>query len=274
MTAGAAAGAQPPVVIPAYNEAATIRDVVERALSPRASGGSSSTTARPTHTVACLAGLPRRLMPATSRNLGQGRLSGGFAGRAREAPGAASGVVTMDGDGQHDPGRSAARSSPPRRCARTRSSSARGCTRASRCRAALLRQPLRRLLDRRGRRDGRLPTRSPGSAITPATVFATLGLPHDRRAASFVLESEVLIAAARAGIDGRVRADLRCAMRPRARASHSASGVRHRTHRRMIVGRAGSAAASIRLVSAAGARRRRSPRHGVRDASPVYAREP
>jgi glycosyltransferase involved in cell wall biosynthesis len=87
------------VVIPAYNEAATIRDVAERALAQLADvivvdDGSTDSTRRE------LAGLPLTLISNPS-NLGKGAsLWRGFALALAEG---ADAVVTLDGDAQHRP---------------------------------------------------------------------------------------------------------------------------------------------------------------------------
>lgn len=86
-------------VIPAYNEAATIRDVARRALAQLAhvivvDDGSSDGTA------AALAGLPLTLISNPS-NLGKGAsLWRGFVAALAEG---ADAVATLDGDAQHSP---------------------------------------------------------------------------------------------------------------------------------------------------------------------------
>ena len=87
------------VVIPAYNEAATIRGVAERALAqiPRVivvDDGSGDGTA------AALEGLPVTLV-RNPRNLG--KAASLWRGMALALAVEASGVVTLDGDGQHRP---------------------------------------------------------------------------------------------------------------------------------------------------------------------------
>lgn len=87
------------VVIPAYSEAGTIRDVVSRTLDqlPRViviDDGSSDGTA------AVLKDLPITLLRHT-RNLGKGAsLRRGMEQAVQEGAGA---VITLDGDGQHEP---------------------------------------------------------------------------------------------------------------------------------------------------------------------------
>ncbi len=87
------------VLIPAYNEAATLRPLVERvlAVSPRVivvDDGSTDGTA------ATLAGLPVTVL-VHKRNLGKGAsLWRGFVHALAQG---ANRVVTLDGDGQHDP---------------------------------------------------------------------------------------------------------------------------------------------------------------------------
>ena len=89
----------PAVVIPAYNEAATIRGVAARALAqmPRVivvDDGSSDDTA------AALEGLPVTLI-RNPRNLG--KAASLWRGMAVALAENASAVVTLDGDGQHRP---------------------------------------------------------------------------------------------------------------------------------------------------------------------------
>ena len=186
---------QPPVVIPAYNEAKTIRDVVQRTLEHAScvivvDDGSTDDT------IACLHGLPVVVI----RNVGnQGKAASIFSG-AREALGrGARGIVTLDGDGQHDPGDLvkilAAAALRPNAIVIGARLPARDTI------------PRPRYVANRvanvwiGKAAGQpVADSQSGFRYYPATVFETLGLPHDR-AASFVFESEVLIAAAWAGIE-------------------------------------------------------------------------
>ena len=87
------------VVIPAYNEASTIRDVVERTLAHATSvivvddGSTDGTAAR-------LAGLPVTLL-VNERNLG--KAASIWRGAEAAFASGASSIVTIDGDGQHNP---------------------------------------------------------------------------------------------------------------------------------------------------------------------------
>lgn len=203
----------PPVVIPAYNEAATIRDVVERTLRHASrviviDDGSSD------HTAACLHGLPIVLL-RHDRN--QGKAASIYTGAREALRRGASGIVTLDGDGQHDP--DDLRKILP--AVALRPNAIIVGTRLH-ARDTI---PRHRYLANRfanvwvGWAAGQpISDSQSGFRYYPAAVFETLELRHDR-AASFVFESEVLIAAARAGIElGFVPISVRYA-NP-ARASH------------------------------------------------------
>ncbi|MGQ0809839.1 MAG: glycosyltransferase family 2 protein [Nitrospiraceae bacterium] len=87
------------VVIPAYNEAATIRDVVSRTLQHMTyvvvvDDGSTDETA------ATLAGLPITLL---RNEVNDGKASALWRGFQHALNAGACGVVTLDGDGQHAP---------------------------------------------------------------------------------------------------------------------------------------------------------------------------
>jgi glycosyltransferase involved in cell wall biosynthesis len=89
----------PAVVIPAYNEAASIRGVAQRALSQVArvivvDDGSTD------HTAAALEGLPVTLI-RNPQNLG--KAASLWRGMALALAENASAVITLDGDGQHRP---------------------------------------------------------------------------------------------------------------------------------------------------------------------------
>jgi glycosyltransferase involved in cell wall biosynthesis len=187
------------IVIPAYNEAATLRDVAVRALAQCAQvfvvdDGSTDDTA------ACLDGLPVMLIRHPTNQGKAASLWDGFvAALARRAEL----VVTLDADGQHQP------EDVPRLVA-----------------AAQL-HPHRLVIGARLRhRDGAPAVRriangvadfwvswtaghpvadsQSGQRAYPAALLQALlhddGLRHDQRA-SFTLESEILIAAARLGYE-------------------------------------------------------------------------
>ncbi len=183
------------VVIPAYNEASTIRDVVERTLAHATSvivvddGSTDGTAAR-------LAGLPVTLL-VNERNLG--KAASIWRGAEAAFASGASSIVTIDGDGQHNPDDlrrifHAAALRPnaivigARLHARATIPKVRYCANrfANFWIAWAAGQPI-------------VDTQS-GFRYYPAAVFRTLDVRHGRWS-SFVFESEVLIAASRAGIE-------------------------------------------------------------------------
>ena len=195
MSAAQGGGHPCPVVIPAYNEAATIRDVVERALAQGAQvivvddGSTDGTSAR-------LAGLPVTLL-VNERNLG--KAASIWRGAEAALAAGASGIVTLDGDGQHDP-------EELRRILQVAAVRPGAIVVGARLHAGRA-IPLARYCANRFANfwiawaAGRpIDDSQSGFRYYPAAVFRTLDVRHDRWA-SFVFESEVLIAAARAGID-------------------------------------------------------------------------
>lgn len=87
------------VVIPAYNEAATIRDVASRALRQIpcvivVDDGSTDDT------VAALVGLPVTLL---SNNENSGKAASLWRGMQHALDAGAEAIITLDGDGQHEP---------------------------------------------------------------------------------------------------------------------------------------------------------------------------
>lgn len=183
------------VVIPAYNEAATIRDVVERALAQDVQVivvDDCSTDG----TAECCAGVPVTVL-VNEHNLG--KAASIWRGAETALAAGASGIVTIDGDGQHDP-------EDVRRILQTVAVRPGAIVVGARLHA---RQtiPLARYCANRFANfwiawaAGRpIDDSQSGFRYYPASVFRTLDVRHDRWA-SFVFESEVLIAAARAGID-------------------------------------------------------------------------
>ena len=184
-----------PVVIPAYNEASTIRDVVERTLEHASlvivvdDGSTDDTAAR-------LEGLPIVLL-RHERN--EGKAASIHTGAREALRQGARGIVTIDGDGQHDP-------ADLRKLQAVVAMRPGAIVIGSRLHARDI-IPRQRYLANRvanvcvGWAAGQpIADSQSGFRYYPATVFDTLSLPHDR-AASFVFESEVLIAAARAGIE-------------------------------------------------------------------------
>lgn len=182
------------VVIPAYNEAATIRGVVERALDHISSvivvdDGSSDGTA------AALHGLPVTLV-RNPRNLG--KAASLWRGMALALADEASAVVTLDGDGQHRPDDipcllAAHRRDPDALIVGARLHDGH-------------RMPAERYYANRvanfwiGWAAGqRVEDSQSGFRVYPASLLRTLPA-RLGRAASFVFESEVLIEASRRGV--------------------------------------------------------------------------
>jgi glycosyltransferase involved in cell wall biosynthesis len=181
------------VVIPAYNEAATIRDIAERALKFCSQvivvdDGSTDGTDQ------ALAGLPVQLLH-NDRNLGKA------ASLWRGAQSAlASGmdvVVTLDGDGQHAP------EDIPRLIAAAQQNPGSiviGARLSDRSAIPKLRYFANRaavfwLSWACGQR---LDDSQSGFRVYPAGLFRKVNISHDRQH-SFVFESEILIEAARSG---------------------------------------------------------------------------
>ncbi|HJW80804.1 MAG TPA: glycosyltransferase family 2 protein [Acidiferrobacterales bacterium] len=181
------------VVIPAYNEVTTIRDIAARALKVCAqvivvNDGSTDGTG------AALAGLPVRVVHH-ERNLGKAAALWHGAEAARAL--GVDAVVTLDGDGQHAP------EDIPRLVAAAEQNpgsiviGARLADRAAIPRARYLanRFAVFWLSWACGQR---LDDSQSGFRVYPAVLFRELAVPHDR-ARSFVFESEILIEAARRG---------------------------------------------------------------------------
>lgn len=183
------------VVIPAYNEAATLREVVVRTLVHARSvivvdDGSTDGTA------AQIEGLPVTLL-VNDRNLGKAACL--WRGAQAALASAATSIVTLDGDGQHDPDDlprifHAAELEPDAIVVGSRlhakDTIPRARYRANRFAnfwiAWAAGQPIA--------------DSQSGFRYYPAAVFRQLDVAHGRWS-SFVFESEVLIAASRAGIE-------------------------------------------------------------------------
>ena len=183
------------VVVPAYNEAATVRDVVAGALVHTDSvivvddGSSDGTAAR-------LRGLPVTLL-VNERN--RGKAASIWRGAKHAFANGATSIITVDGDGQHDPadlGRLllAAAAKP--------NAIIIGARLHAKDRIPALRYRANRFANFWIAWAAGTPIDDSQSGFRyyPAAVFSTLPLAHGREA-SFVFESEVLIAAARAGIE-------------------------------------------------------------------------
>jgi glycosyltransferase involved in cell wall biosynthesis len=181
------------VVIPAYNEAATIRDLVERALRVCAhvivvDDGSNDDTAR------MLDGLAVRLL-RNERNLG--KAASLWRGALEALTLGADAIVTLDGDGQHAP------EDIPRLIAAAEQNPGNiviGARLADRSAIPKLRYFGNRvavfwLSWACGQR---LDDSQSGFRVYPAELFRKLRISHDRQH-GFVFESEILIEAARHG---------------------------------------------------------------------------
>jgi len=201
------------VVIPAYNEAATIRDLAERALQQCAQvivvdDGSDDGTS------AALAGLPVRVL-RNERNLG--KAASLWRGAQEALTLGVQAVVTLDGDGQHAP------EDMPRLLAAAAQHPGAiviGARLADRRSIPKLRYFANRvavfwLSWACGQR---LDDSQSGFRVYPAELFRLLRIPHDH-AHGFVFESEILIEAARHG-HHCVMVPIAAIYRPDARASH------------------------------------------------------
>lgn len=182
------------VVIPAYNEAATIRDVVGRALSQRVrvivvDDGSQDGTSE------ALGNLPVTVL-RNPRNLGKGAsLQRGMELALQEGMTA---VMTLDGDGQHEPEDIPSVIAAHRRDPRAIVIGSRLHDRHK--------IPRARYYANRVANFGIswaagqcIPDSQSGFRLYPTEVICAIGMTR-KRAAGFVLESEVLIEAARRGI--------------------------------------------------------------------------
>lgn len=214
----------PIVVIPAYNEAATIRDIAERVLQhqPRlivVDDGSTDGTA------ACLADLPLRVL---RHDQNQGKASSLWDGMQAALAEGADLVVTLDGDGQHAPEDiprllEAARAHP--HCVIV------GARHGDRARIPPIRYYANRFANfwiswACGQR---LEDSQSGFRCYPAALLRDLQVAH-QRARGFVFESEVLIEAARRGFPV-VAVTIPAVYQPGARPSH----YRHRDSLRITV---------------------------------------
>lgn len=182
------------VVIPAYNEAATVRDLAARALAycPRVivvDDGSTDGTAP------ALAGLGVSLL---RHDANRGKAAALWSGIQLALAQAAAGVITLDGDGQHAP------EDIPRLIAAAQRHPDRvivGARRADRSQAPLSRYCANRFADfwLSWTCGQRLTDSQSGFRLYPAGLFRGLTLDHDK-AHGFVFESEILIEAAWRGV--------------------------------------------------------------------------
>lgn len=201
------------VVIPAYNEAATIRDVAERALRQCpltivVDDGSSDATS------AALDGLPVTLLRNATN---QGKAAALWRGAGTALAEGAETIVTLDGDGQHSPEDisrllSAAEANPATIVIGARLADRAAIPRsryiANRVAAFWISWASGQPLD----------DSQSGFRVYPARLFRELTIPHGR-ARGFVFESEILIEAARHGYRC-ITAPIAAVYPPARRASH------------------------------------------------------
>ncbi|HET9063515.1 MAG TPA: glycosyltransferase family 2 protein, partial [Candidatus Binatia bacterium] len=182
------------VVIPAYNEAATVRDVALRARQQCANvivvdDGSTDGTA------GALAGLDVTLLK-NEKNLGKaGSLCRGF---EQALAGGAAGVITLDADGQHAP------EEIPLFIAQSLDDPDAlliGARRRDQRKTSFWRYGANRVADFWiGWAAGApIEDSQSGFRLYPATLLRAMDVPHER-SRSFVFESEMLIEAARRGV--------------------------------------------------------------------------
>ena len=201
------------VVIPAYNESATIRDIAERALKQCAQvivvddGSSDDTRGK-------LSGLPVQLL-RNETNLGKAATL--WRGAQAALALGVDALVTLDGDGQHAPEDiprliEAANRHPGHIVIGARLADRRAIPKiryiANRIAVFWLSWACGQ----------RLEDSQSGFRVYPADLFRTLSIPRDP-AHSFVFESEILIEAARRG-HRCVMVPIAAVYRPGARASH------------------------------------------------------
>jgi glycosyltransferase involved in cell wall biosynthesis len=181
------------VVIPAYNEVATIRDVASRALRQNTQvivvdDGSTDGTAD------LLIGLPVIVLKNPSNC---GKAASLWRGFQHALSGGACGVVTLDGDGQHEP------EDIPRLLAEAAShpnSVIIGARRRDQRRATFWRYVANRVADFWVSWAAGHPfdDSQSGFRVYPASLLSKVKIKHGK-ARSFVFESEILIAAMRLG---------------------------------------------------------------------------
>ena len=183
------------VVIPAYNEAKTIRDVVTRTL-PHAQAVIVVDDGSIDGTAGLIADLPVTVL-ANERNLG--KAASIWRGAERALADGAAGIYTLDGDGQHDP-------ADLRRMVRGAAAKPNAIIVGARLHARASIPRTRYYVNRFANfwvawaAGVPIEDTQSGFRYYPAATFRTLALAHGP-ADSFVFESEVLIAAAWAGVE-------------------------------------------------------------------------
>jgi glycosyltransferase involved in cell wall biosynthesis len=201
------------VVIPAYNEATTVRDVASRALRQITNvivvdDGSTDGTAE------ALVGLPVAVL-RNSTNCG--KAASLWRGFQQALAAGASGVVTLDGDGQHAP------EDIPRLLAEAALHPDHviiGARRRDQRRAVFWRYIANRVADfwiSWAAGDAIADSQS-GFRVYPASLLSRLKIQHGQ-ARSFVFESEILIEAMRSG-HGSLAVPIEALRRPGARPSY------------------------------------------------------
>lgn len=201
------------IVIPAYNEAGTIRDLAGRALRHGrdvivVDDGSHDGTAR------ALEGLPVRLL---RNDQNQGKAAALWRGAQAALEKNVDAIVTLDGDGQHDP------DDIPRLIAAAGRNP--GCIVIGARLADRGAIPRIRYFANRAAVfwlswacGQRLADSQSGFRVYPSGLFRSLSIPHDH-VHGFVFESEILIEAARLG-HRCVTVPIAAVYRPDARPSH------------------------------------------------------
>jgi len=201
------------VVIPAYNEAATIRDVVSRAIRQNENvivvdDGSTDGTAE------ALVGLPVSVL---RNRTNCGKAASLWRGFQQALAAGASGVVTLDGDGQHAP------EDIPRLLAETAFCPDHviiGARRRDHRRAAFWRYAANRVADFwiSWAAGYSFADSQSGFRVYPAALLSRVQIAHEKTR-SFVFESEILIEATRSG-HRNLAVPIEALIRPAARPSY------------------------------------------------------
>ena len=201
------------VVIPAYNEATTIRDVASRAIRQNENvivvdDGSTDDTAK------VLVGLPVSVL---RNQTNRGKAASLWRGFQQALTAGASGVVTLDGDGQHAP------EDIPRLLAEAAFYPDHviiGARRRDQRRAAFWRYSANRVADFwiSWAAGYSFADSQSGFRVYPASLLSRVQIKHEK-ARSFVFESEILIEATRSG-HRSLAVPIEALLRPGARPSY------------------------------------------------------